>query len=289
MKKGLISVVLASAVLGAASMAYAGAYSQEEQPEEIPAPVPAPPPVVEPEPERVMRKFEGFLTDAETTRGLWAEISSVYGAEYHPSFVGDVEAVNTVAHVSYGKEMFEVGAMIPYIYVNQESLGPNREADAFGDLRLWAKIIPVRTDIFTFGGGLITTFPTGDDGMGTAEYGFEPFLTAGVLAGPVSIRGSLGYNVFTAHDVLGDDVYDRTDANLGALMPIGDRVVVRGELVHNHFTDSEADPVSFIPGADISFPMGSVELLLRPTIGIGITEAPDWQAGLGIALLVPGV
>lgn len=289
MKKELISIVLASAVLGAASMAYAGAYSQEEQPEEIPAPIPAPPPVIEPEPEPVMRKFEGFLTDAETTRGIWAELSSVYGAEYHPSNVGDVEGVNTVAHLSYGQEMFEVGAMIPYLYVSQETLGPNRDDNDFGDLRLWAKVVPLRKDNFTLGGGLITTFPTGNSGMGTAEYGFEPFLTFGVLAGPASIRGSIGYNVFTSHPNLGDDVYDRTDANLGVLVPCGDRVVVRAELVHNHFVDSDADPVSIIPGADISFPIGEMELLLRPTLGIGLTEAPDWQAGLGIALLVPGV
>lgn len=286
MKKGFYSVVIASAVLGAASMAFAGAYGEPEQPEEIPAPAPAAP-APEPEPERVMRKWAGFLTDAETTRGLRAEIGTVYAAEYHPSSVGDVEATNTYGYISYGTELFEVGVFLPpYLYVHQESVG---EADDFGDMRLWGKIIPLRTEYFNLGGGLIVSFPTGNDGLGTSEYGFEPYLTFGAIAGEAHIRGSVGYNVYTAHDVLGDDVYDNVDSNLAVLYPVSDTVVVRGELTHNHFVDSDADPVNFYPGVDVSFPIGEMELILRPSLGIGITEAPDWQIGLGIALDCPGV
>jgi len=197
MKKGFFSVVLASAVLGATSYAFAGAYGEAEQAEEIPAPAPAAVPAPEPEEPRVMRKFSGFLTDSETTRGIWAELGSVYAAEYDgPS---DADAVNTYAHISYGQEMFEVGVLMPYIYAHQDGIG---HANDFGDLRLWGKVVPVRTDMFTFGLGLVTSFPTAgsDKGvkMGTDEYGFLPFLTMGVELDPVSIRSSIGYNVYTA-------------------------------------------------------------------------------------------
>lgn len=288
MKKGVLSLVIASAVLGATSMAFAGAYGEPEQPEELPVPAPAAAPAPEPEPPRVMRKFAGFYTDAETTRGLRAEVGSIYAAEYHPNSVGDTEAVNTYLNVSYGAESWEVGmALPPYIYAKQNGIS---DTDDFGDMRLWGKYLPVRTDNFTFGLGLITSFPTAGNGLGTEEYGFEPFLTFGAIAGPAHIRGSVGYNVFTASDFpLADDVYDNVDSNLGVLVPVADNVVVRAELTHNHFVYSDADPVSLFPGVDVSFACGETELVLRPTLGIGLTEAPDWQIGLGIALNVPGI
>jgi len=42
-KNGIVSVVCASALLGATSLAFAGAYGEREQPEELPAPVAAAP------------------------------------------------------------------------------------------------------------------------------------------------------------------------------------------------------------------------------------------------------
>jgi hypothetical protein len=298
MKKGLYSLVLASAVMGAYSIAFAGAYGEAEQPEEIPAPAPAPP-APEPPPAKVHRKHVGFLTDSETTRGLRAELGAFYAAEYHPARVGDVEAVNTYAHISYGTELFEVGVHAPlFIWTQQESI-PGDRSD-FGDLSLWAKVIPLRMDNFTLGGGLIATFPTAGDGLGTDEYGFEPFITGGALAGPVDLRVSFGYIVTTSPDLnlvdingnpIGtpNDLYDRTDLNFAALYPVADNVVVRGEFTHQHFVGSfkEVDPVSIFPGVDVSFPLGNVDLVLRPTLGIGLHHAPDWQIGLGIAVEAP--
>jgi len=295
MRKGLISsAVFASAMLGAATFAFAGAYGEAEQPEEIPAPAPAAVPAPEPPPPRVLHKFTGFLQDAETTHGLWAELGSMYAAEYHPDRVGDVDSVNTYFHISYGKDMFEVGALMPYIYVHQDSLGPNNEDEDFGDLRLWGKVIPLRRDNFQLGGGLIVSFPTAGNHFGTEAYGFEPFLTVGGIAGPVHIRYHAGYEVTTEPDtnrLVSDDAFDYFDQNLGVLWPANDRIVVRAEFEHHHLTDSDADPVSIFPGVDFSIPVGSGvnEIVLRPTLGIGITEAPDWQAGLGIAFNAAGI
>ncbi len=307
MKKGLFSVVFASAMLGATTFAFAGAYGEAEQAEEIPAPLPAAVPTPEPPTPRAMHKFAGFLTDAETTHGLWVELDSMYGIHYY-DHSGDFESVNTDLHISYGKDLFEVGALMPYLFVNQEHITGD-DANAFGDLRLWGKVMPVRTDMFTFGGGLIATFPTAghDNGthFGTNAYGFEPFLTVGVLAGPVSIRYHAGYYVTTDPDTHrfdnlpssdADDVFDAFDENLGVLMPIGDMVVARAEIQHEHLT-SEAvgsgdnDPTSIIPGADIYIGVGGDnELVIRPTVGVGLCDnAPNWQAGLGIAFSANGI
>lgn len=288
MKKGVLSVVFASAMLGATSMAFAGAYGEPEQPEELPVPAPAAAPAPEPEPVVPVRKFIGFITDAETTRGLRAEIGTMYAAEYHPSSVGNAEATNTYAHISYGKELWEVGALLPpFQYVHQNGIGDTTD---FGDLRLWGKIIPLRTENFSAGGGMQITFPTAGSGLGTEGYGFKPFLTAGGLAGPVHLRGSVGYDVYAdSNDAIADDAFDNVDLNFAALYPVCENTVIRTELTWNHFADSGADPVSIFPGVDYSIPVGSNELVLRPTLGIGLTEAPDWQIGLGIALNLPGI
>lgn len=289
MKKGLYSLVIASAVLGASSIAFAGAYGEAEQPEEIPAPAPAAP-APEPEPVKVMRKHPGFFTDSETTRGLRGELGSFYAAEYHRNSVGDVEAANAYLHISYGTELFEVGITAPsYIYAHQEGI-PD-DVSNVGDMRLWGKILPLRTDMFTGGLGLVVSFPTGDGGAGTNDYGFLPFLTGGVMAGEASLRLSVGYDVYTAHGgYLADTIYDHGNLNAAALYPVAENVVLRGELEWNHFVYSNADPTSFYPGVDVTFALtDAVDLVLRPTLGIGLTEAPDWQIGLGIAIEAPQI
>jgi hypothetical protein len=293
MKKGLFSVVFASALLGATSYAIAGAYGEAEQAEEIPPPAPAAVPAAEEAVPRVYHKFSGFLTDAETTRGFWAEIDAMYGIHYY-DHVGDAEAVNTALHLSYGQEMWEVGALMPYIWAKQSLKHlPDAEDDAFGDLRLWGKFLPVRTDMFTFGLGLIASFPTASDNFGTDAYGFEPFLTAGVLAGPVHFRYHAGYYVTTdphTNRPLSDDAFDNFDQNLGVLWPATDDIVVRAEITHSHFVDSHEDPTSIIPGVDFYVPVGGNDLVLRPTVGVGLCDnAPNWQAGLGIAFNVRGI
>jgi len=290
MKKGLYSLVIASAVLGACSIAFAGAYGEAEQPEEIPAPAPAAPPAPEPEPPRVMRKHVGFFTDSETTRGLRGELGSFYGAKYHRASVGDVEAANVYLHLSYGTELFEVGLTAPsFIYGHQN--GIPGDVKNVGDMRVWGKIIPVRTDMFTFGGGLLVSFPTGGGGAGTGEYGFLPFLTGGAMAGEVDLRLSLAYDVYTAPGgELPDTAYDHGNLNFAALYPVAENVVLRGEIEWNHFVYSNADPTSFYPGVDVTFALtDAVDLVLRPTLGIGLTEAPDWQIGLGIAIEAPQI
>jgi len=267
------------ALLSVTTTAFAGAYGEEEQAEEIPSP--APPAratevqesITESEP--VMREFAGFVTDAETSRGFWIELGSMYASE--TDFGTDVDLVNTFLHVSYGQEMWEVGALLPYVYLHDDVFGSD---DGLGDVSAWGKVMPVRTDVFDLGAGLVATFPTGSNSFSTDEYGFEPFVTAAVAMGPASLRGSFGYVTSTG------DSNDALDTEVAVLAPLGERIVLRGEVLWYHGLDADVDPVTFAPGFDVRFPVGDgMELLLRPTGGVGITEeAPDWQLGLSIAL-----
>jgi len=275
MKTQVVSLFCMLAMLGGTTTAFAGAYGEKQQPEEMPV---APPPVVTPAPppvapELVLREFAGFMTDAETSRGFWAELGSVYASE--TDLGPDQQLVNTFLHLSYGQKIWEVGALVPYLYYDVDDIGSD---DGFGDITAWGKLIPLRTDRYQLGGGLLVTFPTGEKSFSTDEYGFEPFVTGAVAAGPVSLRGSFGYVISTG------DVNDALDTEVAVLAPIGDMLVLRGELLYYHSDD--VDPVTFAPGVDIRFALSdSLELLLRPTAGVGITdEAPDWQIGLSFAL-----
>ena len=62
------------------------------------------------------------------------------------------------------------------------------------------------------------------------------------------------------------------------------------KMTHQHLTVNDGDPVMVVPGADVRFDLGNnVDLLLRPSVGVGITEAPDWQVGLGLAVNAGGL
>jgi hypothetical protein len=279
MKKNIPSIFSAFAILAVASVAFAGAYGEEEQAEELPSPPPPAAAMVPPPPQEtndpILREFHGFMTDAETSRGLWAEIGSIYASE--TDYGTDIDFVNTFVHLSYGQEMWEVGALLPYLYYDDDMFGSE---DGLGDVSAWGKIIPVRTDVFTLGGGLVATFPTGANVFSTDEYGFEPFVTAAVAVGPTSLRASFGYLTATGGD------NDALDTEVALLAPIGDTIVLRGEVLWYHGLDFDVDPVTFAPGFDVRIPVSDgFELLLRPTGGVGITkEAPDWQLGISFAL-----
>ena len=283
MKKEVVSLFCVFALLGGTTAAFAGAYGEKEQPEELPA-SPPPAPMMEsapaPAPAKVLREYFGFMTDAETARGLWAEVGSIYSAE--SDFGGDVDFVDTNLKLAYGQEMWEVGASIGYDYIHLDSSSTfsGGSDDGFNDLKLWGKVIPLRTDMFQAGLGLVTSFPTGNDPFTTDEYGFEPFVTVGVGAGPASLRGSFGYMTSTGH---GDDTLDTEVALLGS---VADWVNLRAEVLWLHALDVDFDPVTLAPGIDFVFPVADGwDLLVRPQGGVGLDEdAPDWQLGVSLAI-----
>ena len=297
MKRELL-VCSVACMLAMPSMAIAGAYGEREEAVESPASAPAAIQYSEEETdERVLRSFASFIRDAETSRGLWVELGSLYVNDDAGSSI-DVDGAHTFLHLSYGQEMFEAGILVPFEYVNVDTPFGDFEGSGIGDISLWGKVVPLRTDVVNLGVGMSVSFPSGDQQAFTSdEYGFNPFLSAGFHAGPVEIGTSLGYSRFTDAE--------RSDAltyNATVLAPIGDMVVVRGELVGAHYADLHQheghgvtssdiigfggvgdDPVSFVPGVDIIFPLGGAQLMLRPTGAVGISDAADWQVGLSIA------
>jgi hypothetical protein len=275
---GPATLLVVSILFGATSIANAGAYGDEPEPEEGPAPVamaPAPPPAPEPEPQ-IMREFAGFLTDAETTRGFWAEIGTVYSGETDGR--ADYDLWTLFARLAAGGEMWEVGAQLPYSWLDDD-LG--FEDDGLEDLQLWGKVLPIRTDIVTAGAGMVVTAPSGDEPtFSSDEWGLNPFLTAAFAAGPASIRTMVGYERFI--DI---DNSDALTYNVAALVPVADQVVVRGEFAGEHVFDADFDPVSFVPGVDVVIPLGEVDLWLRFVGAVGLTdEAADWSLGGSLAI-----
>jgi hypothetical protein len=297
MKRELL-VCSVACMLAMPSAVLAGAYGEREDAVESPASAPAAMEVQEEEPdEQILRSFASFITDAETSRGLWIELGSLYVNDDVGSSL-DIDGAHTFLHISYGQEMFEGGILVPYEYLNVDGPGFGFEGDGIGDISLWGKVVPVRTDVFTMGVGMSVSFPSGDQqAFTTDEYGFNPFVSAGFKAGPVSLGTSLGYSRFTDAE--------RTDAltyDVSVLAPIGEMIVLRGEVIGAHYADLHQnefhgptssdiigsggvgdDPVSFVPGVDIIFPMGDAQLMLRPTGAVGISDAADWQLGLSIA------
>lgn len=277
LRKKLISTLCVSALIGATSIAFAGAYGEAEQPEEIRAPSAALDLAQIPEPgsaPRVMRQFENFATDAETSRGVWFEFSSLYYADD-----GSSSAVSNIGTLAYGQEMFELGLQLPYEVANRD----DNDEHGLGDLDLYGKVIPLRTERLSLGGGLVVHAPTGDAPLFSAdEWGFNPFVTGALSVGKASLRATVGYDVYQDIDDL-----DEVTWNVAGLLPVVEKVVLRGELDAAHAThrNVDEDPVRFVPGVDVTFPLGVLDLVLRLTGSVGINDSETWGLGLGIALV----
>lgn len=289
-KKKIAMMVSASALLGAASMAWAGAYGEAASPEETPAPAPAA--VVEEAPAPAPgRLFSGFASEAATARGFYAELDSMYHS--YDEFGWEADIVTTQLRLAYGQELFEVGAELPFVYASDSSTGDTQ----LGNINFYGKVLPIRTETVTAGGGMQISTPSGDsmfnsgDGWnwmtnqvtpaGDDEWGFNPFLTAGTQCGPLALRANIGYQVWTG----GGNLYDNVTYNMGAILPVGEIVSLRTEIVGRHYVDgAENDPVSVVPGLDIRLPVEAVDIALRPTGMVGLADAPEWGLGLGVAV-----
>lgn len=281
------SIFLTAALVAAASApsAWAGAYGEDVE-AEVPAPTPVATTeaaVVEPpKPVLTNRLFFNFIEDAETTRGLWVEAREILSDETD----GPVDEFQLLTQLiaAYGGDIWEAGMLLPYGYVQiDDGPGNDDRHDNLGDLSLYGKVIPLRTDMFSLGGGLEVAFPTGGGFFTTDEYGFNPFLTGSVEAGPASIRGHIGYEAYT-----GDSVSEGVDYSLAALVPMSELLTLRTEIFGAHYTENAPmgdDPVSIGPGLDLRTLDGNWQVVLRLSGAAGLTnEAPDYQIGVGLVI-----
>jgi hypothetical protein len=107
--------------------------------------------------------------------------------------------------------------------------------------------------------------------------------------GQVDVRMHLGYRAFTGSetDVFGNAFPANSFVYGGGLFAVlGANVGLRAEFVGQTLqTHRGEDVVSFEPGFDVRWPIGRVDVLVRPTGAVGLTSsAPDW--GVGGALTV---
>ena len=236
-----------------------------------------------------VRSFERFEFDTVTASGLWAEVATSLAHEESQGISADLITVES--RLVYGAEWIEGGLFIPYERLGVSGpisfAGGEAEENGIGDLQLYGKAVPLRTEWVDAGIGLEISLPSGDEskGLGAGSTGFLPYGMAAVHLGPADLRGHFGYDAFLTSD---GTVFGRERApnvfiyGWGLFGTITDRVGVRTEFVAETFdgANDNRHVLSFEPGFDVRFPLGSIDLLIRPTGAVGLThDSPDWGVG----------
>jgi len=251
-------------------------------------------PAAEPEAAKPMavRSFERFALDSGVADGLWAEGVVTLA---HESVRDDTTRVKTNAsaitagpRLVYGIDIFEGGITIPYrrLEVDIEN-GPSTSSDGIGDISLYGKVVPLRSEWVDAGAGLQMTLPSGDqdDLLGTGKTAFLPYATMALHLGVLDLLAHGGYSFTT------DKTRTARDSIVfggGLHRSTGDRMALRGEFVGYVVDTAGENPtiLTFQPGVDISFPGETVDVWIRPTGAIGMTEeTPDWGVGGSVVVL----
>ena len=249
------------------------------------------------------RAFDGFELESKTVDGFWGELGALYQRTdtSNPDRIGVAGKLtdNTetaFARAAYGQgNKWEGDLFIPYI--NREGsltaggfkndLGNN----GIGDITLSGKYIPIRSDTLDLGAGALLSLPSGDDnkGLGTGEFGAMPFITSSFNLAIVEARGHFGGEFFTGSNDTGL-AYNRVVYGGGLFTPIGKYVFFRNEFDGATLYDAPNSPrsVSYFPGLDLRIPIGELDLVLRVTGAIGLSDqAPDWGAGGSFVITSP--
>jgi hypothetical protein len=245
-----------------------------------------------------VRSFDRFEFDTVTAHGLWAEVAT---AEAHDEpYAESVDVVTVEPRLVYGGTWAEGGLFIPYHFVNVEVRDPffgsyTEDEDGIGDMRLYGKVVPLRTHWLDAGLGLELSFPSGDDtkGFGTGEVGFLPYGMAAAHLGPVDVRAHLGYQTYAdsnEHYIGWSSVERAPDSFVyggGLFGAVNDYLGLRAEFIAQTFdtAHNNQDVLAFEPGFDVRIPLGTVDLFVRPTGAVCLTDAaPEWGVGGAVTL-----
>lgn len=267
------------------------------------------------------RSLDRFEADTAVTEGFWVEGMASYAQDVIKTPIGDrtTTSVDTGAiRASYGMDMFEAGLTFPFwrhLEVERRVGGNVQTAggESQGDVRAFAKVVPIRTEYFDAGAGFSIGFPTGptDGGLTTAEttlvpgnakaqsllpmnslqtgtgkFNFTPYGMVSAHYGPFELRAHGGYTFVASHTttsrevtVYGGGVYYRwTDQ-------VGFRSEINGGTVHAIGDNPEL--LAWQPGIDVRLPMEGYDLVLRPTGSMGISdETADWGIGGSVTVWV---
>ncbi len=238
-------------------------------------------------PEAMMtsRSFDRFEVDAETARGLWAELGGAVSHDLQRPLGQKAETVSTTAFLraAYGGDYYEAGVTVPFYrgldtYLNEQRTSGE---DAFGDISFFGKAMPLRSEYVDAGAGLVLTVPSGDKdkGLGTGEVEMIPFATVALKYGSLAVRGHGGFQFPS------DSTPVAREASVyggGIFWSLSDRIAFRSELNGATFSSpgKDLELLAWQPGFDIVFPYDSFNLFVRPTGSYGLTtETFDWGFG----------
>lgn len=232
------------------------------------------------------RSSERFEVDAVTSDGFWVEIASHYREADVAGL--DVSQLASTARLAYGSEIFEVGFTVPYLHldIEEKGSGSSFETDGFGDISVYGKAVPIDQDFGRFGVGFLLTITTGDEekALGVGEPSYFPFVTGAVDVGPAELRAHYGYRSYSGSGLTVPP--SSHQFGFGGYAWLTPNIGVRTEVVAEKPTGARIDSQwGIVPGLDFRIPLGSADLLLRPSAFAGLTnETWDWGVGGSIAL-----
>lgn len=248
-------------------------------------------------PSGISRSFDRYEQEAAVSEGIWVEGGAGYVQDVVKDPVGNKTTASTdfgVLRASYGMDMIEAGLTFPFWQHNEVEVRQGRNVrsqgeEGVGDLSLFAKVLPLRTEWVDAGLGLQVSAPTGDEdkGMGLGEFGVLPVATVAAHLAPLEVRAHGGYRFVsditpTAREaiVYGGGIFYMWNEQLALRSEINGAIVdVPGK--------ENLDVIFWQPGVDVRLPMDGYDILLRPTGTYGINdESPDWGFGGSITVWV---
>ncbi|MCX8071942.1 MAG: hypothetical protein N3C12_05770 [Candidatus Binatia bacterium] len=243
----------------------------------------------------ISRSFDRYEQEAAVSEGFWVEGAAGVVQDVVKDAVGNKTTSSVdfgALRASYGMDMFEAGLTFPFwqhseVEVRQGSNVRSRGEEGPGDVSLFAKVLPLRSEYLDAGAGLQVSFPTGDEdkNLGIGEVGVLPFATVAAHLAPFAVRAHGGYRFVsditpTAREaiVYGGGIFYMWNEQLALRSEINGAIVdVPGK--------ENFDLILWQPGVDVRLPMGGYDILLRPTGTYGINEeSPDWGFGGSITV-----
>ena len=259
----------------------------------------------------MMRNFDRFELDTGTVHGFWLEVQTFYDAKsgmraldtatfrnrVNPPPTGspfgtrgrtvELDTVRFESRLVGGGKNVEAGVIIPYVFVEEDGTG--HDQSNVGDVRVYLKVVPIRTKWVDAGFGYDISSESGDhsEGFGYGAVGHLPFATATGHVGPVDLNVHFGHRFLNKHTSdPGESWVYGTSAHCSILDNLSARIEFAGQTFRQ---GTNFDSLAIEPGVDFTIPLGPVALMLRPSFSVGLNDdTSDWGAGGSVVLLYGG-
>jgi len=249
----------------------------------------------ESKPKLQIRNFDHLEFD--TITGTYFGVAAFYTRDdraVYNGFKTKQEIYTTEIRLLLGGDNVQAGVAIPYHTTDTARFATTCGTEQckiagqgdIGKVRAHLKAVPLRSDFFDLGGGLMLTFPSGggdrtitpsgDPAVATTlpfapdGVGILPFVTGTAHAGPVDVNAHIGYE-FVNHEK-GQGRPESILYGGSATLPVLDFLGLRLEIAGQQFTGSQTQNVVAIePGIDVLVPAGPVNLQLSASGGYGLS------------------